>query len=82
MCKHLVSSANRYGMAEDKTSGISFIYKTKRSGPEYFTGETPATTGSRLDKTAIYFSTLCSGGQVGFKPQPKIPCNSIFPEFV
>ena len=51
MCKHLVSSANRYGMAEDKTSGISFIYyKTKRSGPRILPWGTPETTGSRADK--------------------------------
>ena len=38
MCKHLVSSANRYGMAEDTTSGISYI-RQREVGPEYFPGE-------------------------------------------
>ena len=42
MLVHVVSSANRYGMAKDKTSGISFIYnyiRQREVGQEYFAGE-------------------------------------------
>ena len=50
-------------------------------GPEHFPGEHRKQQGVDQINT-IYFNTLCSGGQVGPKPQPKIPYNSIFPEFV
>ena len=59
------------------------MYNTKRSGPKILPWGTPDTTGSKSEAEApIYFDTLCSKRQVGFEPQPEIPCDAMFPEFV
>ena len=48
----MVSSANKYGVAEDKALGRSLTYKTKSSGhgPRILPWGTTETTGSKLER--------------------------------